>query len=657
MVEKVGASNAIHEVVVGERVGRSIAAEVHTLAVDVLHGERTGRSIAADVLTQSADVLHGERIGRDIATDVLAVVSEALIRIRPITAVSQRVELLVSLPNDPIKPGGQVYRFAQEVFQQRDPLPLPSTVWSWTHVFTYGQVVTTHRVVPGIWPRSPNTAASVVQQALLKRTGRPPISPLQAKTLRSLAVVSRGDVYVRTSGVFLAQGMWLATAGRDPMPAPSTLRSPIQSRTAVELVVLSKAAREPDPTNVQVATSHQFAIAWRSRAWTVDQQVGVLVQMTTVTRVPVLEKSPEQVAWQNMLALQARVPEPPHGPNEVAQQVQAAIQARAPGYPMSATTVSVLAAMAALRRVLPRPGDVGGWYAGEFVQTAVAIRNVLLPGQITNVQVAQGRITYTMGRTVKSPISVIDPTVGRHVFSLHQKIVSFRPTLTPEDKMRQQRNVFSLALWVTLPDASFPPPPTEPEIAEGAVLLVAQQVLLPDDTWQWEPTSRLTALAVQQHVAVADPADWIDPTTPGSDAAVLLAAEAVAAADPDGWIDPQTAASDAYLLQVSEQVAAVDASFPPTTVPLSEVDLLLAAEALAMGDDSFPDGTQPQSAVDLVAVVNPLVSQDHGMIGRLPVSQQQVLAVMAMVVVPDPTLGRIPARPRGPRPSVSIMRH
>ena len=650
------ASNLIQDALIGQRVGRTVAADVVATSEETLVSDQAARDIAADTINFNADTIVGNRLGRNVACDMASVIHETLIQIFPVSASVFFTETLVSLPDDPIKPGAQVFRLAEEVFQQRDPLPHPSTVWSWTHVCTYREQVTSHRDLPAAWPRSPIEARTLRAQAVLARTGAAPHSSIAAKTLRAMVVASRDAVYIPASGVYAGTLRELLATQRVTVP-PSATRSPLRANTAVELVVLSKSAREPDPTNVQVQTAVATVLAQRPALWTVDQYVGMQRQLTVQYRMPPAARGDNQVAWQNMLALQARVPEPPHGPNEVAQQAQAAIQARDPGYPISATSVGVLAALTALRRVLPRPGDVGGWYAGEFVQTAVAIRNVLLPWQVTDVQVAQGRITYTMGRTVKPPIDVLDPTVGRHMFSLHQKIVSWRPTVTPEEKMRQQRNLFSLAMWVTLPDASFPPPPTEPEIAEGAVLLVAQQVLLPDDTWPWEPTSSVTVPAVQQHVAVADLADWIDPTTPGSDAAVLLAAEAVAAADPDGWIDPQTAASDAYLLQVSEQVAAVDASFPPTTVPLSEVDLLLAAEALAIGDDSFPDGTQPQSAVDLVAVVNPLVSQDHGMIGRLPVSQQQVLAVMATVVVPDPSLGRIPARPRGPRPSVSIMRH
>ena len=93
-----------------------------------LIGDRVGLDLKAEVLHTVNESLIGDRVGRTIAADVQAVTVDVLIKVAPVYIGHMHVEALIDLPDDPTRPGVQVWRFAEEIAQQRDPLPHPSVV-------------------------------------------------------------------------------------------------------------------------------------------------------------------------------------------------------------------------------------------------------------------------------------------------------------------------------------------------------------------------------------------------------------------------------------------------------------------------------------------------------------------------------------------------
>lgn len=649
----VNAANVNSDALVGERYGRDLAADASNINTDTLVGERYGRNIKADVIHANVDTLVGDRYGRNVAADVAHVFVEVLIWSYPVSASNVISEALVSLPDDPIRQGAQVYRTAEEVAQQRDPLPHPATVWSPLYANTYGQVVTTYRDTPVEWQRSPLTAGTLRSQAMQARTPGVPHSPLAAKTLRRMVVMSRGYMYVPESGVFASSTRALVSTVRNTQQ-PGALRSRIAVARTFALAVVSKVARGPEPTNIQVATSTALATVKRMQRAPVNQHVAVVAQLVITPHLPVVYIGATPVTQLHALAVQPRAVPVQHSATTVSEFAQLVAHARTDAAPHGVESVAGLAMFSVARRLTAPPAAMGGWSMGAVCSTALTIRNVLLPTQLTHVQAATARITYTMGRTVKAPIDVIDPGIGRHSKTLHQLSVRFRSTDSPEDRLRQQRNVFGLSQTPVVADGSFAPPPTEAESSSVEVALVAQHVVATDVDWEWEPTSRVTLAGLQQAVVVDDTQGWQDPNGAGSDAVVHASGQLVVAADPDAWPDPQAAASDADVTCVLSAVAMADDSFPDGLAVRSEVAVTHVVQHVAMVDDSFPEATPWVSAFDMLSVARAVVARDNSLVGRLPASQTHTLAVGEVVVVADPSLNGIPKRPRGPRPSVSI---
>lgn len=653
---KVNVEGVIQETIVGDRRGRDVVADVAAAMSEVLVGQRVGRKIVADVEAQTSDVLIGDRVGRNIAASVEAVTVEVLVRVAPIYVQHMHVDALVSLPNDPTRPGSQYWHLGQDALQQRDPLPHPSIVWSWTHYMTYRQVVTTHRT-PRSWPFSQVDYRTLQRQVLLARPGPLPISRMDVRTLRRLTVQSRGDMYVPSSGVQVGGMRVLAPMARPGLLPPAEHRGSIAAAKVLALALVSKQARGPEPTDVQVAQHHQLAVAWRQRAWTVEQAVAWMGYLGVQARVTAVPHGPVDVAQQHMLAAQRRPDDVPHGPNDVAQQHQLAVQRRPDGVPMSDHGVGQFAQLASARRVTVRPDLMGAWGTAQLSQLAVSIRNVLLPSQVTHIEVGMARVTYAMRRTTKPPGEVVDPAVGRHVKTVQRLAVVYRKTFDPNEMMRRLRTVHTLAQIPLAMDRSFPPPPTEPEMSEGAVSLVAEHIVLSENEWNWEPTSAVTLPLVAQALATADTDGWADPGVAAGEAAVVLLAQAAIAADAEDWIDPLTAGSDANVVLVAQHLATPDSGFQPTTVPLSTADVSLAIEMAAVSDDSFPPGGLALATVDVLLVARSVASRDNTLVGNLPGSVVEASAVAQQTVVNDPGLVGIPLRPRGPRPRATITRH
>lgn len=647
---------------------------------DALTGEQYGRDFAGEVGQVNAEALVGKQYGRDIAADVRYVTTDVLLRIYPVTVIAAVSEALVSLPDDATRPGAQVYRTAEEVAQARDPMPHPALVRSWVDVPSYGQLVTSYRKLPSDWARSPTAASSVHLMSIQTTLRGAPHSPISALALSTMSVVSRGKVYVPASGVFtrtvrtlalsariglplpaevrsytrVANAFILATGGRSALPQPGDVLSYTRAANAFALTVLSRRESGPGVTDEQVQGLFALATQQRTARIPVEQYAGKVAQLAVALRVPLAPRSAGQVAKATTLALQQRVPEEPRSPAAVAGFAQLTTVARAGSKQLSPALVGALGMIATVRRLATHPDDVGAWGSAACVQSVLAIRNVFSPSRMTDVRVSSAKIAYTMGRTVKAPIDVIDPTVGRHAYNLHQLSVQYLATETPDERMRKQRNVFNLAQLTVASDGSFPAPPTKPEASICEVAIVAQHVVVPESLWLWEPTSKIDVAALTQPVVMGDVADWIDPYVPASAAVLTNAAALVVAADPDGWLDPAAAASDAQLDMLVEGVVVGDATFPDTTLPLSDLELHRLTQHVAMRDESFPIGTRPLSTVDVFVVARVVVARDNSLVGRLATSQTLLVSAAEVVVVPDPSLNGIPSRPRGPRPSVSI---
>lgn len=628
-----------------------------------------------DVGTVTSEVLIGDRVGRDIAADVPTVFTEVIYKTMPLEVRSQWTEALVSLPADPISPSHQVKHFGLDALQQRSTLPGPSDVWSWSSAVTLRSQVVIDRT--NAWPYSSNAVASMRAMAIV---GRPlPIwrSFYRTSTVHALAVRSRTIAYQPQSGVFAAALRTLAAQQRPAMTPPADVWSPLRTSTLCMLAVVSRQETPAQPSNDEAATLRMLVLAKRIPLVAVDEYAGQAVQAVVQTRVPAvpfsfdaaaqvqqavvvlrttsLPRSPVALAQARWAVLQQHVAPWPVAPAIVANYLPAIVAARSTPWPHSMAPVASFVALAAARRLTFRPDETGAWSFGTLEMRIVSARETVPPDRTTHMQVRHASVAYVMHRTTKPPIEVIDPTTGRLVKTATRVITCYRSTVAPDEVMRRQRVVHALSEHLVLRDRTFPAPPTEPEESTGEVAQVAQQVVLPETDWEWDPTSRITATQVVQTPAVADLDGWIDPLAADSDLDANQVVETPVVRDfafPDGHA-PQ---SDAQAHLAAMAPVARDFAFPDGHMPQSDADVHAVGQVAAAVDDSFPPADMPQSDADVHAVGQQVASRDNSMVGNLPVSPIDIAVVLEMVAVPDKKMFGIPERQPGPRPRISIIR-
>lgn len=643
-------SYVIADVITGERVGRSIAAEVPQVLIDVIVGERYGLSLIADTGAVIGDHVIGERYGRNILMDVPQLMWDVVIA-EANTRVSTVLMDVVASVVEPVGSIAQVKGLQEEVVRER-PKPDPTTVLSDMISGNYHQQVTQVRIAD--IPRSGIfTQTARMQLAQLRFTTNPASvwSFVRYSTLRELVVRSRNLVTPSVSAVFVSNERQEVTQHRDTIAAPA-VRSQTRIGNVRELVLVSRQAAVVDIDD-QAATLRELVLQGRTVEQIVSEmRAGTLAQLTVQQRI-ISTVVDDQAGSVQQVVVQAREQVEPRSQEEVGSVMQVTVQGRQVVEPFGDELITqVMQTVALTRLTAPPSATVGMWAYTE--RQLVALR-LVRPAPLSLTRVGSLRVQYTLGRDTVPPWEVIDPSIGRHTASLHSLTVMHRDTEPPANIEGQMRTVFSLEQRVVARDGSFPPPPTEPDVPVYMIAHGVNQQIVSRDVGAWEPVSTLVVDVLIQQSALSDADGWADPTIPNSFAEVHQALQQPALSDESfpPSTQPQSAAE---VVQALQHAALLDESFPPGTEPQSLVDVLQALQQPALLDDSFPPGTEPQSVAEVFHVAQSAAKRDLSISGVFPASPVDVTGVGLAVVQRDLTMNHMPSRPRGPRPRVSIVR-
>lgn len=616
-------------------------------------GERVGLDLSAAVPSIASDTLIGERIGRDIAAEVIAVTFEALISEPPIVAQQALSETLVSSPDEPLS---QTHKATQAIVEatQWKLTPDPATVKSMTPVAGVFSLSIGGRDVA--IPISDAIYAHTSLLAALTRDLAPAddvISPLDVGTAATMVTVSREKSYEPVSEVAVKAARTLAAAARSMPPADDVI-SPLDAGGAVTIVTM--AYERPMPQGGQ----------WAAQ----------MFQMTVAARDLDASYTPPLVAQGLQQVVLARETSPPYTQAQVAQEHQQVVQDRAVATPTSPLSFAKLAEQVTRER--PVAMHVSQIIIPSEVQLTVQARDTVPPGQMVGVtagaaweevsrhrtvpapedmrsplRAQQVRVTYNQGRFMPHPEDVTDPALGRHAAQLVHMTISFRATEPPVDPDEGARRLASAATAPVLGDTTFPPPPTEPiDMALARVLAVGEITILGDDSFP--PQSRVDIAAIGVPVALGDAEGWADPTIPVSDVSVLqTGAFSVLAETTLPPADLPQSEARAHL--VGGQLVIGDAAgWMDPTIPNSDVTIPQVFEHAILGDTTLPPGDQAQSDAGVSQVSASLVIADPTAAGAMPGSDVQVTMLLQRLVLADETMYRLPVRPAGPRPVISI---
>ena len=604
----------------------------------------------AQVFSVVRQSLVGDGVGYDAKTYVYSAVRETLIRESPISVFSVVRESIVSRPTEDSSQAYMVASFSHTVLMVRPAMPDPSTVRSITEVASYRQAVLIGRAVKP--PFSDISAAGVRAQVLLDRVVLPApqvFSLLNTGTLRMLIVQSRTRAYEPISMVYGAQLRSMVVAHRDTTPA-GEVRTPITVKGHVQQIVQSRVHGEVViQTYAYVPQFSMMVVQQDTRPAPISMMEARTLRMLVVREhvmpPPGIDDRVAQIMQQ---VVREREITPPRGEDQVAQLSQLAVVEDTRPAPISMSTARSMRMLTVMRKDTYPPQFALGRQTAALQQQVVQERALTAnPHSVTSV--GSLRMAFVLAREVPRPIDVIDPSVGRHVFSLAMLTVQHRATEPPEQISTYSRFVFSLAGQVVVGD-KFPLPPY-PEPTEETLLTSVLQQVVQSDPDDWAPVSAVTMRQAVGSLVIGDAEGWIDATLPQSDAELAGITESVAVGD--SFPDPFAPLSDAHVDVLASAVVVGDSTMPDPMLPLSEIAARQVVESAALGDAEWPDPAVPLSDASVKRLTSFLAVHDPSLTGEFGGSDVSALSVVEFFVMRDSTMKGIPLR-QGPRPVVSV---
>lgn len=581
---------------------------------------------------------------------IYPVVREALIREAPILVGAVVLDTLLSLPGDNTTQAYMVASYAQTVMMVRATMADPSTVRSMTDVPSYRQLVAVSR--PVVTPFSITEVGSVRQQITFDREVllAPQVhSETRAHALQMMIVQSRVRAYEPISMVYAAQLHSQVVTRRDVLPAPD-MRTPITVGTQVQQIVQSRIhAPVVIQTYAYVPQLRMQAVQQDTRPAPISVMDAASLRMLVVREhvmpPPGIDDRVGQLREQ---VVQQRDITPPHGEDQVAQIRELVTVARDATYPLSATIVRSHRMLTIMHRTTYPPKFALGRQAAALRQQVLQARPLIdVPHSVSSV--GSLRLSFVLERKVPRPIDVIDPSVGRHAFSLVMLAVQHRVTSPPEQISTFSRFAFGVHGQVVIGDA-FPLPPYPEPTHESAVTSLLEQIVHGDPD-EWAPVSTVTVPSVAAAVVVGDADDWIDASLPHSEVGLAWAGEAAALGDV--FPDPFAPLSDAVVDVLASAAVLGDSTMPDPLLPLSEIEARSVTEFAALGDAEWSDPAIPLSEIVAPRLAAFLAHRDPSLIGQFSGSEISSPSVLEFYVIRDPTLKGISLR-QGPRPVVSV---
>lgn len=640
MTNQIKVGSATRESLVGSDVGKDIFADTLVAWRESLIGDSYGVDHPTDTCVAWRETLIGDSVGIDAPGvlghgSILTVVREVLAREAPVRTLSVSREALVSLPGDPLYVSHNDVMLKQTAMLAKPGWPLPSTVRGYDFAATLREQVAMHRS-PTTTPRSSDYAQTMRMQVVTYRalpTADLVRSAISNKTCRQLVAMSRSQAFVAVSMDYARQLRQIAVSARSTL-APSITWSNLIIKRQAELVVLSRIA----PIVIITTTAFDSTLA----------QQAVQRAERDMPRGDVVSAELAQ------MTVLARDTDPPAIDADVGTLFEQVVQHRVmPDVPVTAD-VAKYAAMTVLHRATIDPAHILGWRVPQLRQQTLMHRDTTPagtgPGTVWSaIAVPQLRVSYTLGRTVPAPIDVIDPAIGRHVAKLSMISVATRSTTTPDVIVRQSRYVFQVATQVVLIDDTFEPPPPPPPFAE-VYSVVASSVM--NDTEGWSPVSLAKVEQVIESVAMRDDYAWPDATIPASEAIVNQVVETAVVGDV--FPDPGVAQSDAMVQALTQAVLLGDADFPDPAIVQSDATVSSLAQSAVLADSDFPTADVPQSDVAVSSLAASTVLHDAALTDVFGMSEITANALIHVIVLRDSTMMRIPKRPIGPRPQITV---
>lgn len=658
--------------VVGDGFAKSSMADAPVSRIEFVVGDMVGRELKAEVLAgQVRELVVGDGVGVDTPAGVVSAIIDVVIAEAPFKLAQAILETVVRSEGEDLTVQRIAAKYVQAVSMVRTGLPVPSTVRSLTTVASLRQQTLQQAV--RAWARSSEFAATLRHQTIMRRAVEPLRSQIRTGTLRMMAVQSRSNVYVPSSGVYAKSLRQMSVTLRQVQGAPA-MWSPIRMFTLAQMTVQSRIERTPViltdafvnslahmtllarqvstpviTTDALVKTLAAQVLMATSRTAPFSRvESKSLIHMTVLHREVLPPGINERVAsYRQQIAL-ARVPAPTFGGMTAKHLRMLSVSSRVPALQFSSVIASKLQSMVAQHRVTYPPKFALGRQVYSLIEQAVVSYAPLKRRSPINVMSMS--IRFVLHRDTPRPIDVIDPAIGRHAYTLTMLTVMHRETEPPTGISKESRLVYNLFAQVAVRDKFDPAPIPEPEPSETFVEQVIE-VLLHRDPEPWSPVSALTARVVFEAIALGDDAGWSDPTIPVSAVQADGVMQAVAVGDV--FPGSEVSQSDAMVAGVQAVLAIGDSTMPDPTIPLSEIQANGVIEFAAVGDADWVDPTIPVSDVLAQRVTAFLALRDPSLSGVVGGSEIMSPSVMQFYVTRDPTMKGVALR-SGPRPIISV---
>ena len=492
------------------------------------------------------------------------------------------------------------------------------------------------------WPRSPiNVAVQTAITSMLRQVPSEQRSPIDLGSHTWLTSVSRVREYNPVSEVAAKTDTSLVAIKRDDTAPIST------EDVAAHTSLVTVKRDDPAPIATEDVAAHTSLVTVRrdtpqplfTDAGQVAQEIAVKrddaefpistssaaqsVSLAAVERDTPPEQVSDLILGQNVTLVTAHRHTEPLQAAQTSQVQTLAVSVRLDNeFPVSQAIFNFSAEQVAAFKDTPAIEDVKSFtpVAQEFQQVTLW-RWTIDPDLVIDPTIGHhlytAQVQYALGRDTVPPDEVYDPDTGRHAGGLFTLTTQKRPARILINAM-----VYDLAQAVVVRDDSFPP------YSVARVQQVAEAAALGDDTLP-------------------------DPTIPQSEAAVHQVAEATALGD-DTLPDPTIPQSEVKTHQLAEAVVLAGEEMVDPTIPQSDVAVRQLAQAPALGDDSLPDPTIPQSDVLVQTLCEQPAVADPGLYEFENLTASQLHLILQQVVLVDPTLHRMPTRPAGQRPVVTI---
>lgn len=643
---------AARDVLTGERYGLTFIADNARTHRETLTGDRYGQSVFADVLPGVArDVITGDGYGQTWIAAGVTVYREVIMMEPPYKAANVIREVLCSMENEPLTVARQIAGYRQSVVMLRPTMQQPSTVKSLQTVPTLREQAVQRATRD--WPRSTDFVSTVVMQSMHSRIVVPPSQTwtmIEPRTLTQQVVRSRGIAYVPVSEVRVGQERQAVVQRRDFTAAPQ-VRTPITVGKFVQQWIASRARQVVVITteahvgqHIEQVVQQDTRPAPRS-ASDVTGLVHMVIQKHTVVPPGIDDRAATLV---QQIAM-PRVPAPPFGLVMAQTVVSMSMLGVDVEMHRSLTSVKGSVALAVMRRDTYAPAYALGRHTASLVQQSVVDRSKVKPQGYRIV--GSMNLAFVLGRDVPAPWDVIDPSIGRHAFSLSHMTVMHRETTPPGVIATHSRYVNSLVGQVVIGD-QFPAPDYPPPVIPETYVNQVGQVFAHADRDDWSPVSAVTTGSMVESVVVGDNEGWIDATIPTSDVTVRTVYERLVVGDSE-FPNSMVSQSAAEVMALVGTVAVGDSGFPNSMEPQSEIAAHGVIEFAALGDVGMSDPSIPLSDVIVRRLAAITVLPDASLTGRFEGSEMRSQNVAEFLVLRDRSLVGIPLR-GGPRPVVSV---